>query len=505
MCRASFFISGRVAVLFSPGLVGMLLNACTELSEPDRNREVAGTTFESTFEIEDRITLEETSEVVNVGIRVTPDPKGGYLVADGREAQVRRYSEDGRLLWYAGRRGDGPGEFQAPTGAVRLPSGDVVVVDRNGRLTILGSSGGEVLRTVPTGIRALDGVWVLGPGELLLSGFHPDGPMEPRLHVWSLSEEEITWSFFSPLLTTPNRDISVVVGWSRAALRGDTILVTFTTMDTLFFYSREGMLQRKIPLPSTYLRRVEADDQPPSALAPAERIAALARFDYVGELQITEAGHLLVEYRSLSGDETGIEWNRWHLLGVDRNGQALFEIRDGPRLLSVAGPGDRVIFQDPEPGLPSNWLIARRGSEVLDDSPRSRDQVDQGGSFPGGDRQAQRSILRAADSDSVLQIGQLVRIRFDADDSPEEILGFIGRIATCWAAFYFDPPADGRSGIVPVDWEANRYRSAEVFVTVDSVYGSRGSDRPDPEQVLVGQDWIELGQDFVQEHFTGCW
>lgn len=497
VCRTQDLIPGMSVML------GLHLLACADAGEGGGGGGVPAPRFDSVFVIEERVVLEESPAVVNVGIRVVPDPDGGYLIADERESQVRRYADDGTLLWYAGRRGQGPGELQAAVAVARLPSGEVVAGDRSGRLTFFDSSGERVLATVPTGIRVMDGVWVLGPDELLISGHHPEGPMGPRLHVWSVSANEIGRSFFSPLLSTPNRDVSVVVGWSRAALRADTIVATFTTMDTLFFFSREGALHRKVPLPSRYLRVVEADEERLAAVGPRERAEALARFDYVGELQITREGDFLVEYRSIASD--GTAWARWHLLGLNPEGDPLFEVRDGPKLLSVAGAGDRFVFQDPEADLPSHWIIARRSVAAAAGASGPRGAPEEERAVSADARvQSEVSPADPALPDPVLQIGQLIRIHRDRDDG-REILGVIGRIAGCWAAFYVEPAADDARRWTPVEWETEAYRSARAFVTTDSVYGNDGGRQPDVIQLVEGQRWIELDERFIRERFTGCW
>ena len=103
---------------------------------------------------ERRFDLEEQADALIVLPAVAIDPLGGFLVADQREAQVRRYSSDGRLLWFTGRRGGGPGEFYVPSAAARLPSGQIVAIDRNGRLTTFDSAGSRVLGTAETRITA---------------------------------------------------------------------------------------------------------------------------------------------------------------------------------------------------------------------------------------------------------------------------------------------------------------------------------------------------------------
>lgn len=82
------------------------------------------------------IRLQESPAVINVTPVVRPDPRGGYLVADVDEGQIRRYDEDGHLLWHVGRKGRGPEEFQAPQIALRLPGGEVFVADNDVKVAL---------------------------------------------------------------------------------------------------------------------------------------------------------------------------------------------------------------------------------------------------------------------------------------------------------------------------------------------------------------------------------
>jgi len=460
------------AVPANPGVllaVAGLLASCGDVADRDRAGPPVPLPFDSAFQVVDRVALEETPSVVNVSIRVTPDPWGGWLVADGREAQVRRYAADGTLLWRAGRRGQGPGDFEAAVAAVRLPSGEVVVADRNGRLTFFEESGREVLGTVPTGIRMVEGLWALGTESLLISGHHPDGPLGPRLHVWSLEEERIEHSFFSPLPESPNLDVSAVVGWARAARRDDTIVATFTTMDTLFLFPEEGEVVRKVPLPPSRLRRVAESEDPGQVTDPRERFEILTRFDYVTELYAGPGGDLLLEYRSLvPHDEAGVEWGRWHLLGISPEGELLFEVRDAPRLLGRTEVEGEFVFQDPDSEVPGEWIVAR--------------------------------ARVGFSQEPVLGSGHLVRIRVREEE--EELLAVTGRIGECWAAFYLGPPSDPPRRVVPVEFDREPIRSASVFVTADSVYGGGEGD---PGEVARGRAWVRLDPDFVARELTGCW
>ena len=57
------------------------------------------------------IHLEENDRVLNVQVHMSLDPRGGFLVADAAENQIRRYDRNGKLLAHFARKGEGPGEF----------------------------------------------------------------------------------------------------------------------------------------------------------------------------------------------------------------------------------------------------------------------------------------------------------------------------------------------------------------------------------------------------------
>ena len=52
-----------------------------------------------------------------------------FLMADVHSFQVRGYAVDGSLLFAAGRRGGGPGEYLAPMRASRALDGGIRVID----------------------------------------------------------------------------------------------------------------------------------------------------------------------------------------------------------------------------------------------------------------------------------------------------------------------------------------------------------------------------------------
>lgn len=71
-------------------------------------------------------------------------PRGGFVLADWGEHSVREYSPSGELLWRVGRRGEGPGEFSAIMDLEFDATGNLLVLDRTNRVTIVDPSGAVV-------------------------------------------------------------------------------------------------------------------------------------------------------------------------------------------------------------------------------------------------------------------------------------------------------------------------------------------------------------------------
>jgi len=99
--------------------------------------------FSDAIQITDTLSLEENSEVVNVNIDVATDNDSGFVVADRAEGQVRMYDRTGRLSWFGGGRGAGPGEFSNLVLARRMPDGSLLCADRNARFTVFDTTEGR--------------------------------------------------------------------------------------------------------------------------------------------------------------------------------------------------------------------------------------------------------------------------------------------------------------------------------------------------------------------------
>lgn len=96
-------------------------------------------------------------------------PDGSALVFDQQAVALRIYGSDGRVVRSLGRRGSGPGEYQAANGVTVLPDGRIAIWDpRNGRIQFFGADGSadsQIL--IPSGFYTSRSLWNDGGGRLI--------------------------------------------------------------------------------------------------------------------------------------------------------------------------------------------------------------------------------------------------------------------------------------------------------------------------------------------------
>jgi hypothetical protein len=303
--------------------------------------------------------VEENDQVVNVTPRLRLDGRGGFLVSDAAESQIRRYSPEGKLLWFAGRRGQGPGEFYGVVSGARLASGEILAVDRNGRLTFFDAEGQRVLRTAETRLMAVTDAEVVDDSTLLIAGVGENlGADGPRLHVWSIDRNASKRSFFAPSGRQRNRVAAGVGGYVMTAVRGDTIVSTFAASDTLYFHTLDGRDAGQVALNSESFRRVPRDGPGRTITNPRERAEWLSAMDFVADVDWLPDGALLVAYQGIEASQA--MRRNWHLLAQDRAGARRWETRNVSSIMLGTDPGSRtVFFVPPEAETPNQWTVAR--------------------------------------------------------------------------------------------------------------------------------------------------
>jgi hypothetical protein len=299
-----------------------------------------------------QITLEENPRVTNVLPTVSIGPNGEFLVADLKEAQIRRYSPEGRLLGHTGSEGNGPGQFAKLAAAVRLPNGRIVAADMNGRLAIFDGSGRALLHTGRVLLTPLYDAWAINDSMVALVGRAPGQLNGPLIHIWNLTRNRITRSFFT-VPPHPDRldDAYAFSGWADVVVRGNTAAVAYAITDTVYFYRTDGTFLRKLPIPFQHFRKLR--EPLPVNGSPREQQEWRSSYSRISQLFWAPDGTIYVQYF----DSKELQ-PQWRLLGMDANGQLKFDILDSPRLLAVSPRDSSLVFLDPRSETPNVWSVA---------------------------------------------------------------------------------------------------------------------------------------------------
>lgn len=338
------------ARLLIPTLLVALASACGRASVA---REVGGgdDALPLTVRIADSITLHESPEVINVEPAVSIDPRGGYIVADMVEAQVRLYGPGGNLKGHFGRRGGGPREFsKGVTSALRLPSGEIAVFEMGGKIFIYDADGTTRLRTQDTSLFPIYDAAVLDSQHVVISG-RRSGPSEtPLVHIWNLRTQKVDTSFFEvPAHPREFDQAYSYSGFADIAVRDGVIAAVFALRDTVFLFDRDGTARGQVPIPAPRFRPLRKPM--PENATPVEQQAWLQSFSTFSSVFWTSDGLLLAQYFDVEGVEP-----RWSLVGFDTSGTPKMRY-ERAELLAVS-PQDSLIFDHPSAIEPNQWAVA---------------------------------------------------------------------------------------------------------------------------------------------------
>lgn len=319
-------------------------------------RDAAPGVLEDVVAFGQTVQLQESDEVINVTPQVTLDPRGGFLVSDEREGQVRSYAPDGRLRWHLGRLGSGPGEFRALSRSVRLAGGQVLAAELSGSFTLLDPTGSTALATIRNPFFHVQDMDVVDDSTVLVSarleGRQGNGP---SLHLWDVRTHRVRSSFFDPFAAAPNPVAATLAGWTRTAIRGDTVAAVFALSDTLYLFTLDGRPAGQRPIAFQRFRPVPAET-PSGGSDPVRRARWLGSFDFVSDIFWLPDGRMLVPYHSILPDQALTRAH--HLFGMDRAGNRLFEIPNVPRLLTVEPASGTLVFVAPDAEAPNRWTLA---------------------------------------------------------------------------------------------------------------------------------------------------
>jgi hypothetical protein len=346
-------------------LLTILLGAsCTaascQSSRLDTSQAAAAAGASSNKRLEDfftrRADLIFRDSVASPNIQVYADPHGGFVVADGGQAQIRVYTDDAELAWAAGRSGSGPQEFRQLSAAVRAPWGEILGLDSSGKLSVFDASGNFV-RTVSTGlVPSFDG-WLLTDSTMLISGRREGDPASPLLHVWNLRRDLITGSFFQVPPHDPAYDEAYrFSGWADAVrLGGDSVAVVFSLADSLYLYRTSGEPLGKFPLPLEHFSRVR---QPgPRDGSPDAEVEWRNSYTRISHIFRSPDGSIYVQYFQLNRLEP--VWGLTRFFFQDGRLIKAFELVDTPRLLAISPRDSLFYFLSDDLMENSKWSVAQ--------------------------------------------------------------------------------------------------------------------------------------------------
>lgn len=194
------------------------------------------------FNTTDTLILEENDNVLLSGDLQIQHFKGDtLLVVDKVQSFVLMYDRNGTLLSFFGRKGNGPGDLNQPTSALKLLNGNILVTEFNGRITKFSSSG-EVIDIVSTKINRLNKSLLLPDGKVLLTGSNYTAEDQYLLYLFDPRAMVVDKRIF-PLPFDPKgyaMQPLTLAESSYATVCGDKIIAAHSMLPKLFFFDFEG-------------------------------------------------------------------------------------------------------------------------------------------------------------------------------------------------------------------------------------------------------------------------
>lgn len=300
------------------------------------------------------IQLQEERASLVVDPKIAFARNGDLLVADSREANLRRYDGLGGRLWIAGRRGAGPGEFDRPASLIELPGGDLLAMDAFRGLSRWKADGSGLVSGGRPDLLPLFGILPLDHDSVLIAAQVRATVGANLIHVTEPDSFRVVRSFFR----TPGDSLQVALsgfmGHVGVALHGDSVAATSALADSVFVFDRSGTLLRTLPLGLTTFRR---PTPPPRSERTGRTYRAwLGSFDRIIGLQWLAGGEFVVQSAFVTDTGPAIT-----TVILDPQGSKLAEIPGSPRMLTALA--DSILFDDPSQEAPN--AVCMVGKEAL--------------------------------------------------------------------------------------------------------------------------------------------
>jgi hypothetical protein len=328
------------------------MTACGEANEDPASEALP--TFDDLVEWYPPLILREDGDALVAFPNLRSDPLGGWLYWDGGVPQVRRYDESGLLSVAIGRSGEGPGEFSEVVAFMRTAKGELVSVDRRGRVATW-DDGGELVHEFSVGFAPVAGALPIRNGILLFSSFGSTFHSDALGWMYHLDTESRTLSEVAsaPRLQAEYAGAAMRFGGPQARAFGGSIFVGLSVVDTVWAWREDdlGKSPVRMSVPSESLR----GNTPPPPAGP-DSDPFLSWFEeswFLGDFVRLTDGRWLYQVWASRGNEM-----RGRLLLADERGEPLWETDANFRILDVDEDG-RVYLWDPNGSNPATVLVAR--------------------------------------------------------------------------------------------------------------------------------------------------
>lgn len=293
----------------------------------------------------DTLTLEETEEVLLSSPAFGVITGNKIIVTDEGTHQVIIYSDKGRLINSFGQYGRGPGDFEQPTSATELPSGEILVTEFNGQISKFDSSG-KLLAITQTEIIRLNNSRLLPNGKVLLVGGMHSPEDHFLLYLFNPESMSIDKKFF--LLPFDPAEYAMqpltLAEPSFAVVCSDKIVAAHSMLTVIFYYDFEGNLIENKKIDSDLFSQMEKVSNPNN---PREAMENYGNASWIVNMFCVANNDVLIQFFTNLRDEG----NPASLMLVNENGEVIKESLDMPQVLFSNHATDTLFFRDEESGL----------------------------------------------------------------------------------------------------------------------------------------------------------
>ncbi|MDZ7805978.1 MAG: 6-bladed beta-propeller [Gracilimonas sp.] len=302
----------------------------------------------------DTLVLEESEEVLLSGdIQIQNVKDDTILVVDKAQSHVLIYNRNGELLTFWGRKGNGPGDLNQPTSALKLPNGNILVTEFSGRVTKFSPSG-EVVDIVSMKINRLNKSLLLPNGKVLLTGINYTAKDHYLLYLFDPKYMTVEKKFFSLPMDPDEFAMQplILAEPSYATVCGDKIIATHSMLPELLFFDFEV---RKIGSKVIESEIFSVMEKVENARNPDETIKKYGAASWIWGLYCMDNEDVGIRFvKNLTG-EGG---DPVSFMFTTNGGELLKESSDVPLVLFNDHQTDTLYFQDREAKLPNSYIKA---------------------------------------------------------------------------------------------------------------------------------------------------